>query len=83
MVLRIESKTSEAETSENNHNQSLIIEITTIMINITTAVLKRSLSNISPVLLVCVGFLNPLVFGSPILEPDFYLGLRQLRFERD
>ena len=38
MVLRIESKTSEAETSENNYNQSLIIEITTIMINITTAI---------------------------------------------
>ena len=38
MVLRIESKTSEAETSENNHNQSLIIEITTIMINITTTI---------------------------------------------
>ena len=38
MVLGIESKTSEAETSENNHNQSLIIDITTIMINTTTVI---------------------------------------------
>ena len=37
---------------------------------------------ILPVLLVCVGFLNPLVLGSAVLEPDFYLRLRQLRFER-
>ena len=38
MVLRVECKTSEAETSENNHNQSVIIDITTIIIDITSAI---------------------------------------------